>query len=226
MRCSCLLLVAACVAYSPAEEAGGYEEPVEALRWVETASAEQYFAEDRRVGRRRFFLISAYSEYVPGLGVNYDACYSKVAETTLIRGTGDVLLGPEHIRLTGIAVSFAQAYNALMKNYLDQNGLSACDQGADWEAAFRELTPAIWGPDQTEGLVGLLTDQAGSAALQIDLKRKERAEEMAGFACKLLARHHILRETKVEVHEWLPGPGYRTRLIQPVVCRNGVRDGP
>ncbi|MCP4319763.1 MAG: hypothetical protein GY789_28230 [Hyphomicrobiales bacterium] len=99
---------------------------IEILRWLDKADAKAVFQQDLESGRIRFFVLNGSSSAIPGIEPSkYNRCYSDVQLRT-IKGTSDMFLNEEHLRLTMRADTFAKSYNLLMSEQLDRQKGGDC----------------------------------------------------------------------------------------------------
>jgi hypothetical protein len=103
----CFCVLAIFPAYSAAAESGD----VEQLRWVENADpvADAMAA----IEQRNVVLLGVrgYTWIIPGVEESQKWEYREKFGLRLIKGTDDVVLGPEHQHLIQIATKYAEIYN-------------------------------------------------------------------------------------------------------------------
>lgn len=180
--------------------------PVEQLKWLEATSAEQAFERDRAGGKQSFYVIYGYSQQIVGIGnINYFRCYRGV-ELVAMDGTSDVVVNEEHGRLIDLAYAFADQYNQLMQQHIDNQGGRTCPSETNWDGMLTVLTNYVWGSSQLEGMVGIVRSEVPT--IKIDLKDVTRLDEVSRFTCETLQSHGIKEAVLIEVYEWLPPPGY------------------
>lgn len=95
----------------PVYAAGPELKEVEQLRWVERA--EPIADAKAAVERKNFVLLGVhgYTWLIPGVKESQKFEYREKYGMQLIEGTDDVVLGPEHGRLIGLATKYAEKYN-------------------------------------------------------------------------------------------------------------------
>lgn len=109
------------------------------LAWVESAEPTAMLAQDISAGQQRFLSVCGYACVVPGVGaITAKHCYPNVAVQP-IEGTSDVRLSTRHSAMIERAAEVAAEYNSLAARSLSERGFGRCPQGANWDAAFREL---------------------------------------------------------------------------------------
>ena len=194
--------------------------PIEQLKWLESASAEQSFRKDRDANKYRFYVVYGYSRDIVGIGsLTFSRCYRGVVELVTIEGTGDVLINEEYKRLNDLANAFASEYNQLMQQHIDSLDRRKCPPEADWNAMFSALTEYVWGSTQMDGQVGIT--RSVPPTITIDLKDVKRVEDVSRFTCQTLQSHGINEVVLVKINEWLPPPGYNSRKIEAFSCVQG-----
>jgi hypothetical protein len=137
------LLVAATITLSGCQGetqlAAAAREVEQRLAWVETAKPAAMLAQDISAGQHRFLSVCGYACVVPSVGaITAERCYPTAAVQP-IEGTSDVRLSTRHSALVERAAEVAAEYNLLAARSLSERGLGQCPQGANWDAAFREL---------------------------------------------------------------------------------------
>jgi len=116
-------LVLFVVAFSNAIAQGNKGDPVEELKWLESANPE--LDAKRAIDRKDFRLRAVYGYVlsVPGVDQrNYDE-YKKTFGFNPIEGTSDSLISPEHARLNQLASEYAFRYNKVILNYKNKEKL-------------------------------------------------------------------------------------------------------
>ena len=129
-------------------------DPREQLRWLDTANAAEMFAHDVKAGTLRFYAVYSYGRSIPSIKLfNYERCYKHYVSLETIKGTSDACIDLEHDRLNRKADEFSRQYNTLMRQYLQENKLSNCSSGCDWNTAYHQLAEFIreqeLSPDET-----------------------------------------------------------------------------
>jgi hypothetical protein len=105
------------VAFSNAIAQGNKVDPVEKLKWLESANPE--LDAKKAIDRKDFRLraIYGYVLSVPGVGQrDYDE-YKRTFGFNPIEGTSDSLISGEHARLNQLASEYAFRYNKVILNY-------------------------------------------------------------------------------------------------------------
>ena len=100
--------------YSLTRSVGGPQ--LEGLRRLEHADPAEDLKDAIKMNDLRFLGIAGYGVAVPG--AETAAHLHEKYGVKIIEGTGDVIFGPEHGRLIGVAGSYARRYNGLLLKYL------------------------------------------------------------------------------------------------------------
>lgn len=194
------------------------------LRWVESASPDEYFQRDASAGAYKFYETFGVAADIPAVGViAYSNCYSGTVELVPIRGMGDVIYSEAYGRLLRQARDFAIDYNRKMKKFVDAKRLSKCKPDVDWETAFRKLNEFVGGRDRRQGSVGYHPKAKGIFQWTIDILDRNRADSVRTTSCSILAQYGIVEPVDITLNEWLSPPPqeYRTMVLDKFRCIGG-----
>ncbi|MCB0219700.1 MAG: hypothetical protein KDH09_08410 [Chrysiogenetes bacterium] len=201
---------------------------VDALRRFENLDPEEQLEADLRSGHIHFLAVTGYSTSWPGTDfIEVGYCFGDAATTHVIDETHDVIESDEHWRLKANAAEFAANYNRKLREHLRKSGLSKCEPGEDWDAAWMEAN------NRVRGAVG---DRAGMAfpwsqdkqvpTFSITIEDLEVVSELQPSVCAVFARHGIHREVHFDLvlltmyeHEKLRYPLRVTKQAGEFICR-------